>query len=80
MTGTWPLRPHSAGWGIVFFARDQHGRPWFLGALGGPVATSAKSHFFLGAKRATSPVAELTAPLVLLILLRASHISLPLCC
>ena len=34
----------------------------------------------LGATRPTSPVAEMSAPLILLLLLRATHIVLPLRC
>ena len=41
MTEQWPQIPSSAGWSIVLFARDIHAKPWFLGALWGPVATRA---------------------------------------
>ena len=80
MTDQWPQVPSTAGWNIVVFARDVQGIPWLLGALWGPVATLTTSCYFLGATRPTSPVAEMSAPLILLLRLRAIHIVLPLRC
>ena len=66
------------GWGIVFFARDKLGSFWLLGATRGPTAISRSSPYVMGAQRATSPVAELAAPIIMLRMLRASQIALPL--
>jgi len=57
----WPAVPISAGWGAVFFAVRGDGSRRLLGALWGPVDVSDTSPYFLGARRPTIPVAELTA-------------------
>ena len=80
MTDQWPQIPSSAGWSIVLVARDIQGKPWFLGALWGPLSILPSSKYFLGASRPTSPVAEMSAPSALLLMLRATHMVLPLRC
>jgi hypothetical protein len=69
MGAQWPAIPLSAGWGVVCFAVTPS-QSRFLGALWWPVGVDADSPYYLRATKPTSPVAELTAIMVQLRLLR----------
>ena len=67
----WPVLPLRAGWAGLVFAADESGFSWFLGALWAPVQCGADSPGYLGASRPTSPVAELSAIVACMTMLRA---------
>ena len=67
----WPMVPHQAGWGLVFFGLGRVLR-------GGPVTVSAEDHYHSGACRHASPVAELSAIMLAFKLLRPISCTLPL--